>query len=116
MPPIELAVLGVPEDLTQHIRMFGLPARPVGVLIPAPDEVADAAGEPVGAGVPVAGGEPVADGDSGAAGDSEADGEPPAVAAGDPAGDGDSVRPGVGVGGRGVTDSTGPGVSSDSHA
>lgn len=68
-----------------------------------------------GCGVPDAAGEPLATGEPFVTGVPDAAGEPDA--AGDAAGDpvapapGDDVRPGAGVGGRGVTDSTGPGVS-----
>jgi hypothetical protein len=61
------------------------------------DAVGDSAGDAVGASVGDAPG--------------EAAGDPVAASVGEALGDGD----GVGVAGRGVTDSTGPGVSSESQ-
>lgn len=85
------------------------PSRAVG----SGSGVAGTAGEPDAAGEPLATGEPVA------AGDPDAAGEPDAAcdSAGNPVAPapGEDVRPGVGVGGRGVTDSTGPGVSCESQ-
>ena len=84
------------------------PSRAVG----SGSGVADDAG--VADGAALAEGAALAD----AAGEPEASGLPDAaaVAEGSADGSGEAVRPGVGVGGRGVTDSTGPGVSWDSHA
>jgi hypothetical protein len=91
------------------------PSRAVG----SGSGVAGTAGEPDAAGEPLATGEPVAAGDPDAAGEPEAVGEPDAAcdSAGNPVAPapGEDVRPGVGVGGRGVTDSTGPGVSCESQ-